>query len=53
LASLFIVAAVQTMHLPRFNPKAATISGRITATPQWGAGAFESFDQLMLEPQRD
>ena len=53
LASLFIVAAVQTMHLPRFNPKAATISGRITATPQWGAGAFESFDQLVLEPQRD
>jgi hypothetical protein len=53
LASLFIVAAVQAFQPPRFTTHTATLSGRITNTPQWGAGAFESFDQLVLEPQRD
>ena len=53
LASLFIVAAVQATPPPRFNARPAKIQGRITNTPQWGAGAFESFDQLVLEPRSD
>ncbi|MSR33188.1 MAG: hypothetical protein EXS12_00040 [Phycisphaerales bacterium] len=53
LAALFIVAAVQATHPPRFNTRPAKIQGQIIDTPQWGSGAFESFDQLLLEPQQN
>ncbi len=52
LATLFLVAAVQALNPPLLVARAAKIQGRITKTPQWGADAFESFDQLVLEPKR-
>lgn len=53
IALLCAFAAYDACSPPRWVPRPAQPGGSLSPAPQWGAQAFESFDELELEPGRD